>query len=70
MDTLVLPRPTRHLSEHALHAVRILASTAWDAESKGRAASARDALFGVWMGEEGLRPSRGKGYHGSGECFM
>jgi TLD len=31
---------------------------------------AGDALFGVWMGEEGLRPSRGKGYYGSGECFM
>jgi len=31
---------------------------------------AGDALFGVWMGEEGVRPSRGKGYYGSGECFM
>jgi TLD len=31
---------------------------------------AGDALFGVWMGEEGLHPSRGKGYYGSGECFM
>ena len=28
-----------------------------------------DAVFGVWMGE-GIRPSRGKGYYGSGECFM
>jgi hypothetical protein len=29
-----------------------------------------DALFGVWMGEEGVHPSHGKGYYGSGESFM
>ncbi|KAF8625507.1 hypothetical protein AX15_005338 [Amanita polypyramis BW_CC] len=28
-----------------------------------------DAVFGVWIGE-GIRPSRGKGYYGSGESFM
>lgn len=31
---------------------------------------AGDALFGLWMGEEGVHPSRGKGYYGSGESFM
>jgi hypothetical protein len=30
---------------------------------------AGNTLFPVWMGEEGLHPSRGKGYYGSGECF-
>ncbi|KAF9462777.1 TLD-domain-containing protein [Collybia nuda] len=29
-----------------------------------------DAVFGVWMGEDGVHPSRGKGYYGSGETFM
>jgi hypothetical protein len=29
-----------------------------------------NALFGVWMGEEGVHPSHGKGYCGSGESFM
>ncbi|KAF8993337.1 TLD-domain-containing protein [Hymenopellis radicata] len=28
-----------------------------------------DALFGVYMGE-GIRPSKGRGYYGSGESFM
>jgi len=31
---------------------------------------AGDGLFGVWMAEEGIHPSRGKGYYGSGECFL
>jgi hypothetical protein len=30
---------------------------------------ANDALFGVYMGE-GIRPSKGRGYYGSGESFM
>ncbi|KAG6908494.1 hypothetical protein DXG01_004428 [Tephrocybe rancida] len=29
-----------------------------------------DGLFGAWMGKEGVRPSRGKGYYGSGESFL
>ncbi|KAG5730069.1 hypothetical protein E4T56_gene1877 [Termitomyces sp. T112] len=29
-----------------------------------------DALFGVWIGKEGVHPSRGKGYYGSGESFL
>lgn len=31
---------------------------------------AGDALFGVWMGESGLHPSRGKGYYGGGDSFV
>ncbi|KAG6889446.1 hypothetical protein C0992_005166 [Termitomyces sp. T32_za158] len=31
---------------------------------------AGDALFGAWMGKEGVHPSRGKGYYGSGESFL
>ncbi|KAG5637154.1 hypothetical protein H0H81_005598 [Sphagnurus paluster] len=31
---------------------------------------AGDGLFGVWMGKDGVRPSRGKGYYGSGESFL
>ncbi|KAF8060218.1 TLD-domain-containing protein [Lyophyllum atratum] len=31
---------------------------------------AGDGLFGAWMGKEGVRPSRGKGYYGSGESFL
>lgn len=30
---------------------------------------ASDALFGVYMGD-GIHPSRGRGYYGSGESFM
>jgi hypothetical protein len=29
-----------------------------------------NALFGVWMGEEGVHPSHGKGYYESGESFV
>ncbi|GLB45724.1 putative TLD-domain-containing protein [Lyophyllum shimeji] len=31
---------------------------------------AGDAVFGVWTGREGVRPSRGRGYYGSGESFL
>ncbi|KAG6817025.1 hypothetical protein H0H87_000649 [Tephrocybe sp. NHM501043] len=30
---------------------------------------AGDGLFGAWMGKEGVHPSRGKGYYGSGERY-
>lgn len=31
---------------------------------------AGDAVFGVWMGEDGIHQSRGKGYYGSGETYV
>ncbi|KAG6841484.1 hypothetical protein C0991_010672 [Blastosporella zonata] len=31
---------------------------------------ASDGLFGAWMGKEGVHPSRGKGYYGSGDSFL
>ncbi|KAG6827072.1 hypothetical protein H0H92_013325 [Tricholoma furcatifolium] len=29
-----------------------------------------NGIFGVWMGKEGVHPSRGKGYYGSGDSFL
>ena len=26
--------------------------------------------FGVWLGEEGVRNGRGRGYYGSGEAYV